>query len=219
MNTLQRYFTEMKTDKGVDFHDFGRWYDTLFDSYKDQEDIRVLEIGVYKGASLLALRQYFHPSATVIGMDIDPSCSTYDNTVIGDATDPETLQKVIDQYGPFDIVIDDGSHVNRDVIKSFQYLFPRGLKEDGLYIVEDLVCWRSPDHQRATHPDHITYFMQYVVALQQADFHISTCSNPDKLQRTYGEFSPTRFVDTMTFGPGFVAITKRERVHWKQTSI
>jgi hypothetical protein len=216
MNDLQQLFTDCQTDKGIDFHDFGRWYNSIFAPFRD-DPVRVLEIGVYEGASLKALRQYFHhPETIVIGMDIDESCKQYDDHVIiiGDATDPETLQQVIEQYGPFDIVIDDGSHVNRDVIKSFQYLFPRGLKEDGVYIVEDLVCWRSSGHQRATHPDHLTFFMQYVTALQQADFHISTCSNPEKLQRTYGQFDPTRFVDTMTFGPGFVALTKKERKQW-----
>ena len=35
-----------------------------------------------------------------------------------------------------DIIIDDGSHINEHVIRTFQYLFPK-LKSGGIYVVED----------------------------------------------------------------------------------
>ena len=35
-----------------------------------------------------------------------------------------------------DIIIDDGSHLNRHVVKSFQVLFPL-LADDGIYVAED----------------------------------------------------------------------------------
>ena len=35
-----------------------------------------------------------------------------------------------------DIIIDDGSHINEHVIRTFQYLFPK-LKPGGIYVVED----------------------------------------------------------------------------------
>jgi hypothetical protein len=219
LNSLQQLFTSHGSDKGTEFHDFGRWYDNVFKPFRDTP-VKVLEIGVLQGNSLAALRAYFHhPDAHVIGMDIDQSCSKFEDVIIGNAADPKVLASVIEEHGRFDIIIDDGSHTNVDVINSFKTLFPMGLREGGVYVVEDLVCWRSPGHVKPTHPNHMDYFCRFVYGLQQADFHISTCSNPDKLQRSYPEHDPQRFVDTMTFGPGFVAITKRERVHWKQTSI
>lgn len=217
MNTLQQLFTYYGSDKGTQFHDFGRWYDGIFDAFKDQP-VKVLEIGVLEGHSLEALREFFyHPQSRVIGMDIDDTCSKHEDVIIGDATDPLLLAKVIEEHGPFDIIIDDGSHVNVDVINTFKFLFPQGLCEGGVYIIEDLVCWRSPGHNKPTHPNHMDYFTRFAYGLQQADFHISTCSNPDMLQRSYTEHDPQRFVDTMTFGPGFLAITKKERTHWKGT--
>ncbi|MFE3638938.1 class I SAM-dependent methyltransferase [Streptomyces sp. NPDC059168] len=40
------------------------------------------------------------------------------------------------ERGPFDIVIDDGSHLNEHVLTSFEALFPH-LRPGGLYVVED----------------------------------------------------------------------------------
>ena len=47
------------------------------------------------------------------------------------------IQSLIKKYEKFDIIIDDGSHFPKDVIKSFNLLFS-SLKENGLYFVEDM---------------------------------------------------------------------------------
>ena len=41
------------------------------------------------------------------------------------------------KHGPFEIIIDDGSHFWGDVIVSFIFLFPL-LKQGGIYVIEDL---------------------------------------------------------------------------------
>ena len=46
------------------------------------------------------------------------------------------LEKITVKYKSFDIIIDDGSHYPKDVIKSFELLFPT-LNLNGLYFVED----------------------------------------------------------------------------------
>ena len=53
-----------------------------------------------------------------------------------DQTDAEALRQLVSEYGGFDIIIDDGSHLNDDVIKTFNILFPL-LRQDGIYVVED----------------------------------------------------------------------------------
>jgi cephalosporin hydroxylase len=73
-----------------------------------------LEIGVFKGGALQMWKEYLGPQATIIGIDIDPSCQMHEspgvNVRIGDQSDLTFLKKVIDEFGPLDIVIDDGSH-------------------------------------------------------------------------------------------------------------
>src|SRR5262249_42029369 len=47
--------------------------------------------------------------------------------------------------GPFDIIIDDGSHIPQHVIASFQALFPL-LADDGIYVIEDVQTTFWPDY-------------------------------------------------------------------------
>lgn len=103
---------------------------------------RMLEIGVDRGGSLRMWRQYM-PDATIVGLDINPKAAQYDDPErhihvrIGDQTDIGFLRDVVDEFGPFDTVLDDGGHTPKQMIGSFQYLFPR-LKPGGVYIVEDI---------------------------------------------------------------------------------
>jgi hypothetical protein len=103
----------------------------------------ILEIGVKDGASLLTWRDYF-PAATVWGLDIDPSCSIYGEErikiAIGSQDDEEVIGRLAaDARERFDVIIDDGSHINTLTIKSFELLWPH-LKSGGIYIFEDLHC-------------------------------------------------------------------------------
>lgn len=105
--------------------------------------IRFLEIGVYKGGSLEMWRKYLHPESVIVGLDIDPTCAAFDRPAdglhvrIGDQSDVGFLKSVVEEFGRFDIVLDDGSHFNSHLIKSFDYLFLNGLQDTGIYIAED----------------------------------------------------------------------------------
>jgi hypothetical protein len=55
----------------------------------------------------------------------------------GSQDDSAFLAQVIAEHGPFDIVIDDGSHVPAHVRASFDVLFP-ALHDDGFYVIEDV---------------------------------------------------------------------------------
>jgi hypothetical protein len=61
------------------------------------------------------------------------------HTVWGDQSDPEVLARAAERFGPFDVIIDDGSHNSRDVLASFQFLFQRALKPGGTYFIEDTI--------------------------------------------------------------------------------
>lgn len=100
----------------------------------------MVEIGVYEGGSLEMWKRYLGPSAQIIGIDIDPRCRTFEAAQIavriGDQGDPGFLQGVLDEFGPIDIVLDDGSHRAQDSAVSFDLLYPQ-LDRNGIYVVED----------------------------------------------------------------------------------
>lgn len=107
--------------------------------------ITLLEIGIggyddprAGGNSLRMWRRYFR-RAVIVGLDCfdkRPHAEERIRIYRGDQADEKLLQQIVAEVGRPDIVIDDGSHVNRDVLKSFEVLFPL-LADDGLYVVED----------------------------------------------------------------------------------
>ena len=103
--------------------------------------IKLLEIGVRFGGSIKLFKEYLHPDSLVVGIDIEERCTRYEKDrmpiEIGDQADEEFLQEVIDKHGPFDVIIDDGSHLSHHQRISWQFLFREGLNPEGLYVVED----------------------------------------------------------------------------------
>ena len=83
-------------------------------------------------------RTYF-PRGRIFGIDIfDKSCHQERRIKIfrGSQVDEPFLDEVVKSIGKLDIVIDDGSHLNEHVIRTFELLFPR-MAENGFYVIED----------------------------------------------------------------------------------
>lgn len=133
------------TDKWGGVHWFADIYEQHPRPYRDLP-VRVLEIGIggyghpaQGGEGMRVWKRYFH-RGLVIGADIYDKSGVDEQrlvTVVADQSSPDALAALDDQYGPFDIIIDDGSHVNSHVRTSFETLFPR-LRSGGLYVIEDL---------------------------------------------------------------------------------
>ena len=102
--------------------------------------VSVLEIGVYRGGGLDMWQRYFGPSATVVGLDVDEAAvrAVQGRFVVelGDQEDPDVLLRINEEYGPFDIIIDDGGHTMRQQIVTAETLFPV-VNEGGIFITED----------------------------------------------------------------------------------
>jgi MycE methyltransferase N-terminal len=136
-----RYYS----DKWGGLHWFTPHYTHHLSHLRDQP-VRVLEIGVggystttFGGGSLRMWRRFF-PRGLVYGLDIfDKTVADQPRvkTLIGDQNDAEYLADMAATYGPFDVIIDDGSHVNEHVRTSFRALFPH-LRAGGVYAIEDL---------------------------------------------------------------------------------
>lgn len=120
--------------------------DHFFDVYEPHfarfrgTQVRVLEIGVDQGGSLTLWRSYFGPQARVHGIDIDPKTADAapagTRVHIGSQADVAFLRSVARSHGPFDIVIDDGSHLMQHQLVSFETLYPL-LSDRGIYVCED----------------------------------------------------------------------------------
>jgi hypothetical protein len=127
------------TDKASSGHNYLNFYETFFAPLRHQP-LTVLEIGVLEGASLKTWRDYF-PKSKIIGVDILPSAKRFerDRVIVEvlDQSNIDELTRLSLKHGPFDVVIDDGSHMWEHQICSLRAIFPF-LKNDGIYVVEDL---------------------------------------------------------------------------------
>lgn len=139
-NDLHAYFINngsRKIHKWIHYLDI---YETHFNRFRNKQPI-VVEIGVKHGGSLEMWKNYFGEGANIIGVDIDPSCKKHEvigaRIYIGDQSDESLLQKIVDENGAPDIVIDDGSHVMNDMVTTFKYLYNR-ISRTGCYLVEDV---------------------------------------------------------------------------------
>jgi hypothetical protein len=119
-------------------------YSSIFGARRDAP-LRVLEIGVLGGASLKLWRKYFrHPETVVVGIDISADCAVYESPTdaiyvrIGSQIDAVFLKNLVEEFGPFDVIVDDGSHISSHIITTFNTLYCTGLRDEGIYLVEDL---------------------------------------------------------------------------------
>ena len=137
--TLDNLAIKYNTDKGPNDHMYTSKYSIYLESYRDIE-FNLLEIGVFDGASVKMWKEYF-PKANIVAIDIDPRCKEYEedriSIHIGDQTDVNFLNEVVDKYGHFEVILDDGGHSFKQQIVSFETLFPR-LTPGGLYFLEDM---------------------------------------------------------------------------------
>lgn len=131
-------------------------YERHFSSFRTSL-CTVLEIGVGQGGSLQLWKKYFGPLAQIIGIDINERCREFEEEQIrvriGDQSDEKFLASVLNEIGPPDIVIDDGSHMQAHVRTSFDFLYPR-LSNTGVYLVEDLHAAYWPEFGPGSFIEH-----------------------------------------------------------------
>ena len=154
MDSLLTIATKHKTDKVQ--NGYIPHYEKFFEPLRHKK-LNILEIGVKRATdytehgidivtpgacSLKAWKEYF-PNSNIYGIDIDPKNKEYEEErveiFIGNQADEKFLESVVEKVGKFDIIIDDGSHVNKFTLASYKGLWP-ALNSKGLYIIEDLGC-------------------------------------------------------------------------------
>lgn len=143
MKDLHAIGLKWGTDK-VNGHNYAQPYMTHFAQFENKA-INLLEIGVggeadpnVGGHSLRMWKEYF-PKGSIFGIDIQEKSKFNEERIRifrGDQTDAQFLNQVCREIGDIDVIIDDGSHINRHVITTFEILFPK-LKDGGVYVIED----------------------------------------------------------------------------------
>jgi hypothetical protein len=184
----------LNNDKRL-IHKWKHYFPIYERHFKDfvYKPVTFFEIGCGAGGSLQMWKQYFGPHAKIVGMDINPGCKRFAEDQIdihiGAQQDPAFLQRVIDQVGIPDIVVDDGSHIMSHVLASFNFLYPKMLK-NGVYFVEDL---------------HTAYWEEYEGGLRKPTTFIEVCKSLiDELNADHsrGALSASEFTKS-TFGMHF----------------
>ena len=131
----------LKNEKG---HGFSKFYKNYL-SELNNEQINILEIGSYAGASAAAFSKYI-PNSKVFCFDVNITNFKYSSDKIFvyglDIKNEYKVSKILKQifkknkFEKFDLIIDDGSHLLSDMLFSFNF-FLKYVKKNRFYIIED----------------------------------------------------------------------------------
>lgn len=135
------------------------------------------------------------PNATINGIDINPRCSKYASArsvvQIGSQTDRAFLETVAAEAGPFDVIVDDGSHLVEHHHASLEILWPH-VAPGGMYVIEDM---------------HTSYMPRFGGGLRKPGTTMETLK--DYLDGLMGfTDEPLQGLDGMWFAKGIAALFK-----------
>ncbi len=148
MNYFEDYFYTKSKRPITKWSHYFEIYEKHFSKFRNR-NVNLLEIGVGHGGSLQMWKGYFDSKSKIIGLDTSVECKSYEEDQIeieiGSQYDLCILENLVSKYKSFDIIIDDGSHVNEHMTFTFNHLF-KYLNEGGVYLIEDI---------------HTSYFQDY----------------------------------------------------------
>jgi demethylmacrocin O-methyltransferase len=169
-NDLNKLGEIFKTDK-VGLHHYTTHYSSHFFRFKEK-NVNVLEIGVggykknYKGGNSLRMWKEYFPFGNIYSIDIYDKSALQEKRIKifkGSQVDEDFVSSVVEEIGEIDLIIDDGSHINEHVIKTFEILFPK-LKDGGIYAIEDVQTsyWKDygGDSENLNNPKTIMNFFK-----------------------------------------------------------
>ena len=107
---------------------------------------RLLEIGVQSGGNARAWKRYFGQQLYYAGVDIEPKTKRTQSEAenmfveIGSQANATFLEEVCRKHGPFDAVVDDGSHRPGHMWTALRAIFPSDAcmsNPSAVYVIED----------------------------------------------------------------------------------
>jgi len=145
---IKKTFTELliesKSDK-YERHHYEQYYAKWLEPYRSKPGVKVLELGARDGKSMQLWNEYFDDPSRIVGLAYGPFTQNIDSTAAelekisilhGDQSKRETMDILVRQ-GPWDVVIDDASHVPQHVAFSLFSLW-NSVEPGGIYVIEDL---------------------------------------------------------------------------------
>ena len=177
---LVRLATLYGTDKWGS-HWYAQHYQRYFEPLRRRR-LNVLEIGVggYNdldcGGQSLRMWKAFFRNSQIVGIDIEDKTRLREHRIDirqCDQADSEALIQLSSEFGGFDIIVDDGSHLNHHVIETFRILFPL-LRENGIYAVEDTqtAYWPTWGGGVGKPDNSVSFFAKLVHGLNHAEYPI-----------------------------------------------
>lgn len=129
---------------------FSTKWSTYFDIYWEHmskfmnyDKPKIMEIGVRHGGSLMCYKKIFEKSE-IFGVDMNPNYKQLEKYGFKIYIGKQDNVGFLNTLPSFDCIIDDGSHITKDILISFRTLFPK-MEYGGVYIIEDLHENSNPD--------------------------------------------------------------------------
>lgn len=166
--SLNELFNHFETDKGSAVknpysksldksnlnligHGYAKFYEFHLSNLRNKE-IRLLEIGTWKGSSIAAFYYYFS-KAIIFCLDRNYKFQFKSNRInffYCDTRNDNDLIKfenllINKKSETFDIIIDDASHIYSDMLINFKNFLPK-VKSGGFYIIEDFNHYKYYSH-------------------------------------------------------------------------
>lgn len=177
-------------------------------------EIDVFEIGIQNGGSLEIWAKFFPNAKTLIGFDNDPKCKDLEfedpriKVFVDDAASVHAGDLVKQTSSNIGVIIDDGSHISKDIIRSFLIFFPQ-LKPGGIYVIEDLHASYWSDWQGGiSHPESSIQFLKLLADVVNFD-HWGVNSMRNELfelipatsglldEKTFSDIESVQFLDSV----------------------
>lgn len=222
-----------KTTRPMDHHSYESMYEKYLGLYRFARPfagkaVKLLEIGIGPKGTAKGFRLYkeYLPTVEYYGFEIQNQLEQFatsgvltadevawleTHVMVGNQSKSVDRIRVQRRWGPFDIIVDDGSHMSAAQIATFRHLFLDALKPGGTYIVEDLETSFQPQNDaelERLRSGTAMSFVKFVADLIYGlNFHWWNQPNYDKCVRG----NPTQFMDR----PGVVIYP--DILSWVQT--
>ena len=125
--TLDEIGLKYGTDKASSHHNYLSFYERFLAPLRD-EPLTVLEIGVFQGASLNTWREYFPERQDHRRRHSDRPASSSNPTGSRSSSPTNPIWSISRNspltHGPFDLIVEDGSHMWEHQITTLRALFP-----------------------------------------------------------------------------------------------